>query len=151
MNQIFEPRLMTYIPSIIGDGDTVTHFSSKLYYIFCLRSLNRFFCQKEHVSHEWFVNVQICSPRWGAIQVQEERREKIRMIAQYYFDWKGPRGTVKEYGEMLVKACEKTGAKFHGIYGPSQDKWNFVAVIEADDTVDLMKPVVCMKTCRTSS
>jgi len=61
-------------------------------------------------------------------------------IAQYYFDWKGPRDTVKEYGEKLVKACEKTGTKFHGIYGPGQDKWNFVAVIEAENMLECMKP-----------
>ena len=40
------------------------------------------------------------------------------MIAAIYFDWKGPRDTVKEYGEKLEKACEKTGAKFHGIWNP---------------------------------
>jgi hypothetical protein len=53
------------------------------------------------------------------------------MIAQAFFDWNGPRDTVKEYGKKLEKACKKTGAKFHGIYNPPQDKWNFVAVFEA--------------------
>ena len=62
------------------------------------------------------------------------------VIALYYFDWKGPRDTVKEYGDMLKKACEKTGAKFHGIYGPGQDKWNFVAAVEAENSVECMKP-----------
>jgi len=62
------------------------------------------------------------------------------MIAAIYFDWKGPRDTVKEYGEKLEKACEKTGAKFHGIWNPGQDKWNFVAFIEAEDHVECTKP-----------
>ncbi len=57
---------------------------------------------------------------------------KKKMIAQVFFDWNGPRGTVKEFGDKLEKACEKTGVKFHGIYNPPQDKWNFVAVIEAE-------------------
>ena len=54
------------------------------------------------------------------------------MIAIYYFDWKGHRDTVKKYGEKLEKACEKTGAKFLGIYGPGMDKYHFAAMVEAD-------------------
>ena len=55
------------------------------------------------------------------------------MLGHIYFDWTGPRGTVKEYGEKLKKACEKTGAKFKGIWGPNNEKWNFVAMVEAED------------------
>ena len=54
------------------------------------------------------------------------------MLAVCYFDWDGPRDSVKEFGEMLSKGCEKAGVKFHGIWNPGQDKWNFVAIMEAD-------------------
>ena len=63
------------------------------------------------------------------------------MIAMIFFDWKGPRDTVKEYGEKLEKACKKTGAKFHGIFNPGQDKWNFVAVTEAENHMECTKPI----------
>ena len=58
-----------------------------------------------------------------------------------YFDWDGPRDTVKEYGKNLEKACEKSKVKFWGIYGPAQDKWNFVAVLEAETWNDFSKPL----------
>lgn len=62
------------------------------------------------------------------------------MLAHYYFDWTGPRDTVKKYGEALQKACEKTGAKFLGIWGPGQDKYHFVAMIEAETMNDGFRP-----------
>ena len=62
------------------------------------------------------------------------------MLAHYYFDWDGPRDTVKEYGEKLEKACEKTGTKFLGIWGPGQDKYHFVAMIEAETMDESFKP-----------
>jgi hypothetical protein len=55
------------------------------------------------------------------------------MLAHYYFDWTGPRDTVNKYGESLEKACKKTGAKYMGIWGPSGDKYHFVAMVEADN------------------
>lgn len=55
------------------------------------------------------------------------------MLGLIYFDWKGPRGSVSEYGEKIKEACEKTGAKFKGIWGPHNDKWNFVVMIKAED------------------
>ena len=61
------------------------------------------------------------------------------MIGLIYFDWNGPRGSVSEYGELLKKACEKTGVKFKGIYGPHNDKWNFAAMVEAEDHAGLLK------------
>lgn len=63
-----------------------------------------------------------------------------KMIARYYFDWTGPRDTVNKYGEKLQKACEKTGAKFLGIYGPGMDKYHFVAMIEAENMNEGFKP-----------
>jgi hypothetical protein len=59
------------------------------------------------------------------------------MIGHIYFDWDGPRGSVKEYSEKLEEACKKTGAKFLGIYGPHQDKWNFCAMIEVESINDV--------------
>ena len=61
------------------------------------------------------------------------------MLGHIYFDWKGPRGTVGEYGEKLKKACEKTGAKFKGIWGPHNEKWNYVAMVEAEDQAEIWK------------
>lgn len=61
------------------------------------------------------------------------------MIGQIYFDWKGKRDSVKEYGKKLEEACKKTGNKFLGIYSPNQDKWNFCALIEIDTCNDLSK------------
>jgi hypothetical protein len=61
------------------------------------------------------------------------------MIGQIYFDWKGERGTVKEFEKKLKEACKKTGAKYHGIYGPHQDKWNFCAFIEVEEIGDVTK------------
>jgi hypothetical protein len=48
-----------------------------------------------------------------------------------YFDWNDSRSTVKEFGDKLEAACKKMDTKFLGIYGPHQDKWNFVAMAEA--------------------
>ena len=61
------------------------------------------------------------------------------MIGQIYFDWKGKRETVKEYGKKLEEACKKTGAKYLGLYGPHQDKWNFCAMIEVDSINDVTR------------
>jgi hypothetical protein len=61
------------------------------------------------------------------------------MIGHIYFDWKGTRGTVKEYEKKLEEACEKTGTKFLGIYGPHQDKWNFCAMIKIETINELTK------------
>ena len=61
------------------------------------------------------------------------------MIGLIYFDWSGQRDTVKEYGKKLKKACEKTGVKFHGLYNPPQDKWNFTAALEAENEEEMRK------------
>lgn len=57
------------------------------------------------------------------------------MIALYFFDWNGPRESVKEYGKILKNASEGTNVKFHGLYNPPQDKWNFVAAFEGENEV----------------
>lgn len=62
------------------------------------------------------------------------------VIMHMYFDWKGPRETVKEYGKKLEEACDKTSVKFWGVYSPTQDKWNFVAIFEAEELSDVVKP-----------
>lgn len=61
------------------------------------------------------------------------------MLGHIYFDWTGARGTVSEYGEKLKKACGKTGAKFKGIWGPHNEKWNFVAMVEAENHSEIWK------------
>jgi len=61
------------------------------------------------------------------------------MIGHVYFDWVGSRDSVKEYGKKLEAACKKKGTKFLGIWSPHQDKWNFVAMIEAETLDDVYK------------
>jgi hypothetical protein len=61
------------------------------------------------------------------------------MIGHIYFDWNDKRETVKEYGKKLEEACKKTGAKFLGLYGPHQDKWNFCAMIEVESINDVTR------------
>ena len=55
----------------------------------------------------------------------------MTLIGHVYFDWDGPRDSVTEYGKKLETSCKKKGTKFLGIWSPHQDKWNFVAMIEA--------------------
>ena len=55
----------------------------------------------------------------------------MTLIGHVYFDWDGPRDSVTEYGKKLEASCKKKGTKFLGIWSPHQDKWNFVAMIEA--------------------
>ena len=71
-------------------------------------------------------------PRSNQWSYTDTVKDVKQMIAIYYFDWKGHRDTVKKYGEKLEKACEKTGAKFLGLYGPGMDKYHFAAMVEAD-------------------
>jgi hypothetical protein len=66
-------------------------------------------------------------------------REQVKkMICHIYFDWNDKRDTVKEFGDKLKAACEKMDTKFLGIYGPHQDKWNFVAMVEAPSINDFL-------------
>ena len=66
------------------------------------------------------------------------------MLAQYYFDLTGTSSErekrVKEYGETLKKACEKIGCKFLGVWGPANDKYHYVAMLEAETMNDCMRP-----------
>ena len=66
------------------------------------------------------------------------------MYTHYYFDLKGTTSErairVKKYGKALEKTCEKLGIKFHGIWGPSADKYHYVAMIEAETAEEGMKP-----------
>ncbi len=59
--------------------------------------------------------------RGGELYKYQDKRSCSKVLGHIYFDWKGPRGTVGEYGEKLKKACEKTGAKFKGIWGPRHE------------------------------
>jgi hypothetical protein len=66
------------------------------------------------------------------------------MYTHYYFDLKGTTSerakSVMKYGKALEKACEKTGCKFHGIWGPGGDKYHYVAMVEAETSDEAMKP-----------
>lgn len=66
------------------------------------------------------------------------------MLVQYYFDMKGTTSerasSVIEYGKTLEKACENLGCKFLGIKGPANDKYHFVAMIEAETMDSGMRP-----------
>jgi len=68
------------------------------------------------------------------------------MLVQYYLDMSGPsserRAKVIEYGKTLEKACKKTGCKFLGIMGPANDKYHYVAMIEAENMNDCMRPFI---------
>jgi hypothetical protein len=45
-----------------------------------------------------------------------------------------------EYGKTLEKTCKKVGCKFMGIMGPANDKYHYVAMIEAEDMTQGMRP-----------
>jgi len=66
------------------------------------------------------------------------------MLIQYYLDMSGSsserQAKVIEYGKTLEKACKKIGCKFLGIMGPANDKYHFVAMIEAENMNDGMRP-----------
>ena len=66
------------------------------------------------------------------------------MLVQYYLDMKGKsserHAKVIEYGKTLEKYCEKAGYKFYGIKGPANDKYHFVAMIDAETMDAGMKP-----------
>jgi hypothetical protein len=54
------------------------------------------------------------------------------LLGHVFFDWNGPRDSVVEYAKKLEEAAKKKKVKFLGVWSPHQDKWNFVAMIEAD-------------------
>jgi hypothetical protein len=66
------------------------------------------------------------------------------MLVNYYIDMKGKsserREKIIEYGKTLEKACKKMGCKFLGIKGPANDKYHFVAMIDADTMDAGMRP-----------
>jgi hypothetical protein len=62
----------------------------------------------------------------------------IELLGHIYFDWEGPRDSVTEYGKKLEATCKKRGIKFMGVWSPYQDRWNFVAMIEARTMDDIL-------------
>ena len=68
----------------------------------------------------------------------------MKMIVQYYVDVSGTSSErqtkIIEYGKTLENACKKIGCKFLGIKGPANDKYHFVAFIDAADMTEGMRP-----------
>lgn len=54
------------------------------------------------------------------------------MIILLYFDWNGSRKELKEWNDSIVESCKNTGVKYMGLYGPHNEKWNFVSVFESE-------------------
>jgi hypothetical protein len=49
-----------------------------------------------------------------------------------YFDWAGSRKELKEWLECIVKACDETEVEYEGLYGPLNEKWNYVGMFETE-------------------
>lgn len=54
------------------------------------------------------------------------------MIILLYFDWVGSVVELKEFNEKINKSCERVGVKCNGLYGPMNQKWNYVWMFEAE-------------------
>ena len=54
-------------------------------------------------------------------------------IIQVCFQWKGITEGLKEHYELVKKVCaEKEGVKFMGLYGPLNERWNWVYMYKAE-------------------
>lgn len=54
------------------------------------------------------------------------------MIVINYFDWSGTRDGLMRWVEAVRSECEKQKIKFMGLYGPSQVKFNWAMIHEAE-------------------
>ncbi len=54
------------------------------------------------------------------------------MIILLYFDWTGSRKELKEWNDRIVESCKNSGVKYNGLYGPHNEKWNFVSMFETE-------------------
>ena len=61
------------------------------------------------------------------------------MLVLVYFDWNGSHEQVEEENKLLNKACDKYGAKYIGLFRPSQVKWDYCHVFEADGEKTMTK------------
>lgn len=54
-------------------------------------------------------------------------------IFQICFQWKGVTEGLKKHYDAVKKVCEeKEGVKFLGLYGPYNERWNWVYMFKAD-------------------
>ena len=49
-----------------------------------------------------------------------------------YFDWTGSRKELKEWVEKILEACGETEVEYEGLYGPLNEKWNYVGIFETE-------------------
>ena len=54
------------------------------------------------------------------------------MIILVYFDWAGNGTELKKWNEKFSETCEKFGFEFKGLYGPLNEKYNHVWIIEVN-------------------
>ncbi len=54
------------------------------------------------------------------------------MIVINYFDWSGTRDGLMGWVEAVRAECERQGVRLRGLYGPSQVKFNWCFIHEAD-------------------
>ena len=54
------------------------------------------------------------------------------MIILLYFDWVGSTKELKDWEDRIKEACENTGVEYKGLYGPINEKWNFVSILETE-------------------
>jgi hypothetical protein len=58
----------------------------------------------------------------------------VNFIVQVLFQWKGITDGLKEDYEKLKKAInEVDGVKFLGLYGPTNERWNWVYIFEVKE------------------
>lgn len=68
-----------------------------------------------------------------------------------YFDWTGSRKELKEWVDTILEACGETEVEYEGLYGPLNEKWNYVAIFETEsyDEFRRMTRKVSRRQCMT--
>ena len=56
-----------------------------------------------------------------------------------YFDWAGSRKDLKEWHDKIIVACKETEVSYDGLYGSMNEKWNHVAMFEANAYDEFLK------------
>ena len=54
------------------------------------------------------------------------------MIILLYFDWVGSHKELMEWEANIKEVCEKTKVEYQGLFGPMNDKWNYVSIFETE-------------------
>jgi len=53
------------------------------------------------------------------------------LIVLLYFDWVGSVTELKELNEKIKTVCDQGGVRYLGLYGPMNQKWNYVWMFDA--------------------